>query len=159
MRSHIQPVRLAGGWWLVLICSERKVLLAGCWWLIILREKYYWLVADKPNEQGDCWCDQCSTSSSQSHRCDQPYCSIHSWNDLAIMVDSSTFRVTSCSTVPASTQLPGHSTPWPRPLCHSISSRFVWQGRTASSTEPSRISLLVLVGRVVVSHWAHQPSR
>jgi hypothetical protein len=25
----IQPVRLAGGWWLVLICSERKVLLAG----------------------------------------------------------------------------------------------------------------------------------
>jgi hypothetical protein len=27
--SHIQPVRLAGGWWLVLVCSERKVLLAG----------------------------------------------------------------------------------------------------------------------------------
>jgi hypothetical protein len=25
------PVRLAGGWWLVLVCSERKVLLAGCW--------------------------------------------------------------------------------------------------------------------------------
>jgi hypothetical protein len=41
------------GWWLVLICSERKVLLAGCWWLIVLREKYCWLVADKPNEQGE----------------------------------------------------------------------------------------------------------
>jgi hypothetical protein len=33
----------------VLVCSERKVLLTGCWW--ILREKYCWLVADKPNEQ------------------------------------------------------------------------------------------------------------
>jgi hypothetical protein len=30
-RAHgEQPVRLAGGWWLVLICSERKVLLADC---------------------------------------------------------------------------------------------------------------------------------
>jgi hypothetical protein len=36
----------------VLICSERKVLLADCWWLFVLREKYCWLVADKPNEQG-----------------------------------------------------------------------------------------------------------
>jgi hypothetical protein len=26
-----QPVRLAGGRWLVLVCSERRVLLAGCW--------------------------------------------------------------------------------------------------------------------------------
>jgi hypothetical protein len=26
-------VRLAGCWWLVLICSERKILLAGCWLL------------------------------------------------------------------------------------------------------------------------------
>jgi hypothetical protein len=26
-------VRLAGCWWLVLICSERKILLAG-WWLL-----------------------------------------------------------------------------------------------------------------------------
>jgi hypothetical protein len=25
-----QTVRLAGGWWLVLVCSERKVLLAVC---------------------------------------------------------------------------------------------------------------------------------
>jgi hypothetical protein len=25
-----QPVRLASGWWLELVCSERKVLLAGC---------------------------------------------------------------------------------------------------------------------------------
>jgi hypothetical protein len=23
------------GWWLVLICSERKVLLAGCGWLLV----------------------------------------------------------------------------------------------------------------------------
>jgi hypothetical protein len=36
----------------VLISSERKVLLAGyCGWFV-LREKYCWLVADKPNEQG-----------------------------------------------------------------------------------------------------------
>jgi hypothetical protein len=35
----VQPVRLAGGWWLVLICSERKVLLAGCWWLICSERK------------------------------------------------------------------------------------------------------------------------
>jgi hypothetical protein len=28
----LQPVRWAGGWWLVLVCSERKVLLAGGWW-------------------------------------------------------------------------------------------------------------------------------
>jgi hypothetical protein len=34
---------------LVLICSNRKVLLVGCWF--ILRENY-WLVTDKPNEQG-----------------------------------------------------------------------------------------------------------
>jgi hypothetical protein len=26
-------IRLAGCWWLVLICSERKILLAG-WWLL-----------------------------------------------------------------------------------------------------------------------------
>jgi hypothetical protein len=32
----------------VLICCERKVLLAVCWF--VLREKYRWLVADKPNE-------------------------------------------------------------------------------------------------------------
>jgi hypothetical protein len=31
------------GWWLVLICSERKVLLAGCWFVV--REKYYWLIS------------------------------------------------------------------------------------------------------------------
>jgi hypothetical protein len=37
------------GWWLMLIYSERKVLLAYCWF--VLREKYCWLVADKPNEQ------------------------------------------------------------------------------------------------------------
>jgi hypothetical protein len=41
-RRGMQPVRLAGGWWLVLVCSERRVLLSGLlwekstagWWLI-----------------------------------------------------------------------------------------------------------------------------
>jgi hypothetical protein len=28
----LQPVRSAGGWWLVLVCSERKVPLAGWFW-------------------------------------------------------------------------------------------------------------------------------
>jgi hypothetical protein len=27
------------GWWLVLICSERKVLLADCWWLVYSERK------------------------------------------------------------------------------------------------------------------------
>jgi hypothetical protein len=35
----LSDVRLAGGWWLVLICAERKVLLAGCWWLICSERK------------------------------------------------------------------------------------------------------------------------
>jgi hypothetical protein len=30
---------VAGGWWLVLICSERKVLLASCWWLVRSKRK------------------------------------------------------------------------------------------------------------------------
>jgi phosphomevalonate kinase len=34
----------------VLVYSERRVLLAGGWF--VLREKYCWLVADKPSEQG-----------------------------------------------------------------------------------------------------------
>jgi phosphomevalonate kinase len=34
----------------MLVCSEGKVLLAGCWF--VLKEKYCWLVADKPSEQG-----------------------------------------------------------------------------------------------------------
>jgi hypothetical protein len=33
--KDLQPVRLAGGWWLVLVCSERRVLLAGCGWLLV----------------------------------------------------------------------------------------------------------------------------
>jgi hypothetical protein len=51
-----QPVRLAGCWWLVLICFERKYcwLVAGGWF--VLREKYCWLVADKPSEQGEYLC-------------------------------------------------------------------------------------------------------
>jgi hypothetical protein len=39
------------GWWLVLICAERKVLLAGSDGWFVLREEYCWLVADKPREQ------------------------------------------------------------------------------------------------------------
>jgi hypothetical protein len=31
--------------WLVLLCSERKVLLSVCWF--VLRENYCWLAADK----------------------------------------------------------------------------------------------------------------
>jgi hypothetical protein len=27
------------GWWLVLVCSERKVLLADCWWLVCSERK------------------------------------------------------------------------------------------------------------------------
>jgi hypothetical protein len=47
----IDPAACSFGWWLVLICCERKVLwlVAGGWF--VLREKYCWLVADKPNEQ------------------------------------------------------------------------------------------------------------
>jgi hypothetical protein len=37
----------------MLICYERKVPLAGCCGWFVLREKYWWLVADKPNEQDD----------------------------------------------------------------------------------------------------------
>jgi hypothetical protein len=29
----LRLVRLAGGWWLVLICYVRKILLTGCWLL------------------------------------------------------------------------------------------------------------------------------
>jgi hypothetical protein len=38
---------------LVLVCYERRVLLlvAGGWF--VLREKYCWLVADKPSEQAE----------------------------------------------------------------------------------------------------------
>jgi hypothetical protein len=30
---------VTGGWWLLLICSERKVLLAGCKWLVCSERK------------------------------------------------------------------------------------------------------------------------
>jgi hypothetical protein len=33
MQGNHGLVRLAGSWWLVLICCERKILLAG-WWLL-----------------------------------------------------------------------------------------------------------------------------
>jgi hypothetical protein len=57
---RLRRPNLSVGWWLVLVCSEREVLLDGCRWLIVPREKYCWLVADKPNEQG--------VSSSKFHR-------------------------------------------------------------------------------------------
>jgi hypothetical protein len=34
-----QPIRLVGGWWLMLICFERKVLLAVRWWLVYFERK------------------------------------------------------------------------------------------------------------------------
>jgi hypothetical protein len=39
--SNIQTANAACsfGWWLMLICCERKVLLAGCWWLICSERK------------------------------------------------------------------------------------------------------------------------
>jgi hypothetical protein len=49
--QRARSVRLAGGWWLVLICSERRVLLAGCGWLLVadsFREKStagWWLIS------------------------------------------------------------------------------------------------------------------
>lgn len=33
-------------------CYEGRVLVAGC--CFVLREKYHWLVVDKPNQHGDC---------------------------------------------------------------------------------------------------------
>jgi hypothetical protein len=38
-RISFQRVRLAGGGWLVLVCSERKVPLADCWWLVCSERK------------------------------------------------------------------------------------------------------------------------
>jgi hypothetical protein len=42
-QAHLQkrsrPVRLAGGWLLMLVCFERKVLLTGCWWLVCSERK------------------------------------------------------------------------------------------------------------------------
>jgi hypothetical protein len=40
---------LAGGWWWFV----PRELVAGGWF--VLREKYRWLVADKPNQQGGCF--------------------------------------------------------------------------------------------------------
>jgi hypothetical protein len=39
-----KPSTCSFGWWLVLICAERKVLLATCRWLVL---------ADKLSEQAD----------------------------------------------------------------------------------------------------------
>jgi hypothetical protein len=47
---RVAPFSVFG--WLVLVCCERRVLVAGGWF--ILREKYCWLVVDKPSEQCDC---------------------------------------------------------------------------------------------------------
>jgi hypothetical protein len=45
IRHQSQPVRLAGGLLMVLLCYERKVLLSVRWF--VLRENYCWLAADK----------------------------------------------------------------------------------------------------------------
>jgi hypothetical protein len=37
--DRVQFAACSFGWWLVLICSKRKVLLAGCWWLICSERK------------------------------------------------------------------------------------------------------------------------
>jgi hypothetical protein len=47
-----RATRLAGGLWLVLVCSERKVLLAVYWWLVcserkVLLADYWWLVCSE----------------------------------------------------------------------------------------------------------------
>jgi hypothetical protein len=34
-----EPTAYSFSWWLVLICSEIKVLLDGCWWLIYCERK------------------------------------------------------------------------------------------------------------------------
>jgi hypothetical protein len=34
-----KPSAYSVGWWLVLVCSERRVLLAGCWWLVCSERK------------------------------------------------------------------------------------------------------------------------
>jgi hypothetical protein len=44
-RGEACTVRLAGSLWLVLICSERKVLLTGCCWLVC-SDKQVLLVGD-----------------------------------------------------------------------------------------------------------------
>jgi hypothetical protein len=53
IHTGIRPVGQADDWWLVLICSEKKVLLASSWWLICSEKKVSPLVADKPDEQYD----------------------------------------------------------------------------------------------------------
>jgi hypothetical protein len=58
-RIHDGLVRLAGGWWLVLICCERKILLAS-WWLVVDAEIMWekntagWLTASQPNKVEMC---------------------------------------------------------------------------------------------------------
>jgi hypothetical protein len=51
--SGKQPVRLAGGWWLMLIVLREKYcwLIVGGWF--VLREKYCWLAVDKLSEQAE----------------------------------------------------------------------------------------------------------
>jgi hypothetical protein len=48
--ANLDPVCLASGWLLVLICSERKLLLAGGWFVLI--GKYCRLVTDKLDKHG-----------------------------------------------------------------------------------------------------------
>jgi hypothetical protein len=43
--ASLQPVRLAGGQYPMLMCSERKVLPTGCWWLICSEKKFCRLIS------------------------------------------------------------------------------------------------------------------
>jgi hypothetical protein len=53
--SHLfNPVRPARGWWLLLICSKRKVPLIGWWRVLICSERKVLLTNDwYPNEQNN----------------------------------------------------------------------------------------------------------
>jgi hypothetical protein len=54
-----------------MVCSKRKVLLAGAWF--VLREKYCWLVADKPSEQEGYSSSYISRSTSYPGHCPLHY--------------------------------------------------------------------------------------
>jgi hypothetical protein len=48
LTRYSEHVRLAGGWWLVLVCSKRRVLLVGCWVADLFLEKStacWWLIS------------------------------------------------------------------------------------------------------------------
>jgi hypothetical protein len=48
-----KPVRLAGDWWLVLVCSERKVLVAGGWFVLRGKDLISMHAATSPTSRGE----------------------------------------------------------------------------------------------------------